>query len=446
MRIGIRIAPDEVSAVSVASDGTRTSTNRSSGADPGDAVVEVLTTLGGDERVGSVVFDVSGVLAPAADEHVFSVLIEPRRPLEPRRHLWRERALSVSAANVVGGHSALGVELVPLEEAEVRRIAAEVPPNAHLVVTATGSAGNAAHERRTAETLKSLVPLASITESRDFHSDSLLVREYTAVLNALLLSSAERFAAILERTVAAGIGADTRAYVTTNAGGCTPLSRLPITPVHSFRADVAGAMLGAAALTGRADGRLIVARPCDAHSGGIPRSCVTIGEVIDGMPAIMSRVELEDGTSLASNFAHVVPLTDLLLAGAAEPPTTVLVHGAESELALFGLAPAITTTHDLVALGAAVAPLSYWHNSIERISNPPEMTLALRDAERITYANLVASGADSEAVLLRESRVLATVYGQAQVVRVRVRGIAPTPDLHVPGMGLLTVERSSHVS
>lgn len=431
--------------MAITTDGAQTSAHRVVDTDDlRNAVVDVLSTLGAKERIGSVVFDVSRVLVPATDEHVFSVLIEPRHPREPRRHLWHDRSLPVSAANVVGGHNALGVELVPLDVAELRGIVPEVPSNAHLVVTATGSAANAAHERRAAEAVKSLVPLASITESHVFHSDSLLVREYTAVLNALLLSCAERFAAILEGAVATGAGADTRAYVTTNAGGCTPLSRLPITPVHSFRADVAGAMLGAAALTGRNDGRMIVAGPCGAHSSS-PRNCVTIGEVIEGMPAIMSRVELDDGTSLASNFAHVVPLTDLLLAGATEPPVTVLVRGAEAELAVFGLAPAITTTHDLVALGAAVAPLSYWHNCTERIAKQSDLEPALRDAERIAYANLVASGAASESVRFRESRVLATVYGQAQIVRVRVRGVAPTPDLQVADLGELPVKAGSDV-
>lgn len=419
MRIGVRVTVDEVSAAAVIERDRYEFARCAVGGDLHGAVVEVLTVV--QRAVAgaavSVVFDVSGVLTTGADDSVVSVLIEPRRPIEARLHLWLKESLRVQPAHVSGGHNALGHEILPLDEDALRRLAERVTPGAHLVVSAAGSPGNADHERLAAEVLSSVAPLASITESHSFYSDSLLVREYTAVLNALLLGSAERLAATFADAVGQAAGEGVRAYVATNEGGCTPLMRLPITPVHSFRADVAGEMLGGAAIAGRPDGRVIVAR----------RGAVRIGEFIDGLPSVVSRTALPDGTALASSFAHVVPLTDLLLSGSAEPPVTVLVEGAEQELAPFGLAPAVTTDDDLVALGAAVAPMSYWHNRVARVLGSADIDLALRDGEGIARANLVASGADPAAVRIAESRVLATTYGEAQMVRIRVRGVAETP-------------------
>ncbi|MGP3534770.1 hypothetical protein ACTU3I_08255 [Microbacterium sp. RD1] len=421
---------DEVSAAALTADGrTHFASRRFRGAltrPVAQVLTEVRRAL--EEPVAVVVFDVSGVLRRDAGARVVSILIEPRRPIRPRRHLWAAEALQVTAAHVRGGHNALGQELFPLDEDALSALAAGIPDGSHIVVSAAGSPGNGDHERRAAEVLRCAVQPASITESRSFYGDSLLVREYTAVLNAVLAASAERIASDLTDAVRRSAGEAVRALVATNEGGCTPLTRLPITPVHSFRADVAGEMLGAAVLGERSDGRLIVARP----------GAVRIAEFIDGLPSVVSRTTLPDGTSLASSIAHVVPLTDLLVSGSGDPALTVLVAGAEEELTPFGLTPAVTTDRDLVALGAAVAPMSYWHNRLVEVASASDIARALSDGEAIARANLVAAGADPGDVRVRESRVLATTYGEAQMVRIRVGAVAaavPSASSVEPGRG-----------
>ncbi|WP_167758151.1 hypothetical protein [Microbacterium sp. dk485] len=414
----MRVTVAEVSAAALTSDGRTQFASRPLQGGLTRPVAAVITELRRalDEPVAVVVFDVTGVLRTDADARVVSVLIEPRRPLQPRRHLWLEESLQVRAAHVRGGHNALGQELFSLDEDALLRLAEDVGDGAHIVVSAAGAPGNGDHERRAAEVLRGALAPASITESRSFYGDSLLVREYTAVLNALLGASAERIASDLADAVTTSAGEKARALVATNEGGSTPLTRLPITPVHAFRAEIASEMLGAALLGGRSDGRVIV-----AHAG-----TVRIAEFISGLPAVVSRTSLPDGTSLASSFAHVVPLTQLLLSGSGEPPVTVLVRGAEDALVPFGLTPAVTTDHDLVALGAAVAPMSYWHNRVVRVTSAADVAQALADGEGTARANLVAAGADPGHVHIPESRVLATTYGEAQMVRIRVRGVAET--------------------
>ena len=419
MRIGVRVTAREISAVALDAMGGLTSVRLLVARCLTRAVIGVLDRViavaGG--TVSSVVFDASGALTRDTAAGVVSVLIEPRRSPEPRRHLWAQEGIPVQVEHVRGGHTALGLELVPLDEDALREIAARIPAGAHVVVSAAGSLVNPDHERRAAELLRSSLSFGSITESSAFYSDGLLVREFTAVLNSLLMASAERLAASLSDAVLHSAGAGVRAFVATNEGGCTPLTRLPITPVHSMRADVAGEMLGGAAVASRSAGRIVVA----GHDA------VRIGEFVDGLPSVVSRAALRDGTSLASSFAHVVPLTDLLLSGSAEPPVTILVEGAEAVLAPFGLAPSHDTDVDLVALGAAVVPMSYWHNRVASVLGVEDIQRALSDGETIARANLVAWGAHPGGVSITESRVLATTYGEAQMIRIRVRGTADFP-------------------
>ena len=96
-------------------------------------------------------------------------------------------------------------------------------------------------------------------------------------------------------------------------------------------------------------------------------------------------------------------------------------------LAPFGLAPSHVTDVDLVALGAAVVPMSYWHNRVASVLGVEDIQRALSDSETIARANLVAWGAHPGGVSITESRVLATTYGEAQMIRIRVRGTADFP-------------------
>lgn len=424
MRIGVHVGANSVRAAALVDSDVIEAAEPTVGLDDlGDAVARVLrrvrTRLG--EEISSVIVDVSEVLTPDDSADVVAVLIEPRIPVVPRRHGWERDGLRVDTAQIRGGHTALGDELVPIDEEALLQLAATVPAGAHLILSAAGAPCNPVHERRAAELLRAAAPVASVTESHTFFSDSILVREHTAVVNALLLRQGEQLSGILADAVARVAGDDARVFVSRNDGGCSSLARLSVTPVHSVRSGIAAAVRGAATLAGRSSGRLVLALP----------DAVLIGEFTEGMLPAVARPPLPAGrAALASNFAQVVPLTDLLISGSTEAPVAVAAEGCEGALGAFGLEPALITGHALVALGASTAPLSHWHNGIARIVTANDVAKALREGAQIARAALVAAGAAPDDVRVTESRVLATSYDEAQVVRIRVRTVAATPGRH----------------
>jgi hypothetical protein len=321
------------------------------------------------------------------------VLIEPRQPPEQRINLWRKSALPVTAANVVGGHAATGDEIVPLDEDALVRLAAGITPGSHLVVAAVGSLVNENHESRAAEILRINAHPASITQSRFFSSGSLLIRENTAVHNALLLTCSDELADLLTAAVARGAGPGVPAYVATNDGGCSPLARLPVSPVHCLNSAIAGELVGAGAILGGPDDPVVA-----SQHPGLP------WDVMDALPALTGTTTMPDGTILASTSVRVSPLL---------PPA--LPH------------PAAVTDDDLVALGAAMAPLTYIYNQVVRVAGVDDVGRALHDGESRARTVLVAAGADPATVRIPERRVQATAYAMAHMVTIRVRGIAPLP-------------------
>ena len=417
MRVGVHIGRGYVCAATVVDDEVVQAVETRSDVDA--AVTAALTRIAAmlGEPVTSVIVDVSDLLEPDDSTEVVAVLIEPRLPVTPRRHGWETEGLTVTTAQLRGGHTALGDELVALDEEAMLRLAGDLPRGARVVLSATGARCNPAHERRAAEMLRAAASVAGVTESHTFFSDSILTREYTAVVNAKLLRRAERLSRVLAAAVARGAGPDARVFVARNDGGCSSLARLSATPVHSLHSAFAARMRGAAAVVGRTAGRVVVALA----------EGVFLGEFADGMLPVVAKAAAPPGApALASMFAQVVPLTDVLLSGGGAP-ATVAVRGSESALVAFGLTASITTDDDLVAIGAAMAPLSHWHNGITRIQVPADVPRALRDGASLAKATLVAVGADPELVRVTESRVLATAYDEAQIVRIRVRAVAETP-------------------
>ena len=186
-------------------------------------------------------------------------------------------------------------------------------------------------------------------------------------------------------------------------------------------------------LADTADGRVIVAGP----------GAVRVGDLIDGIASVRTGMTLREGAVLASSFARVLPLSPLLAPGRDDAAVAVAVRGFEGDLAAFEIEPAIVTDADLVAVGAAVAPLSYWYHRVVRVVDAADVDRALRGGEGTARMNLVASGADPDDVRITESRVLGTTYGDAQVVRLRVRGVAPTPDVPLPDAPEHTMRRTA---
>lgn len=421
MRIGVRVGTDEVAAAAVLADGSRGPARTAPAEGGGHArLVGVLArALAGEseEPVSAVVVELSAALALVPASPVAAIRVTPREaPLAPAEmpslRPW------VTTFHVRGGHSALGRVLVPLDEEALAAIAREVEPGSMLAVTAAGSLGNPEHERRAGAIVRAAARLGGVIESSAFYADSFRVREQTAVSTAALQSGAEALALRIGDALGAAVP-DARQFVVTNDGGCAPLSRLPMLSAHAMRSRGAAEMLGAAAVAGRQDGRIVLVDDAGAR----------FADLAGGLLAARATTTLADGTRLASSSPHIVPVEDPLAWGALEPDAVVLAAGAAGREARSSVEPSIVVDGDL----AAIAPLAAWCNRLAFVRSAAEIQDALDGGERFVRAGLVGAGADPGQVRIAESRVLSSTYGMQEVVRLRVRGVAPTPSAPMPG-------------
>lgn len=424
-RVGVRVAPDAISVVAVGSDGGSVESAFAVAGSVPDAIATALRGLPAEFRQerAVLVFDVGAALAPCDPRALVVIRIAPRAPVDEVHD--RRLALSREAAvvHIAGGHSTLGNELAPLDTAGLHAVAATLPRGAVVVVTAVGSMVDDQHERAAADIVRRAADPASIVLSSSFFANSVRERERTAVLNGRLLASAEALAEEIS-DAASLVAPRARLFCSVNEGGCAPLSRLPVMPVHSLASHRANELIGAVSVAGVRDGRIVVAR----EDGAV------LGELIDGLPTVVGKTEVR-GASIASICANVAPLSDALLGGREGAPPAVSSGDAARTLAYFGLAAAAGTDLDLVSLGAALSPLSYWRQRLVRVRSSDEIARALSEARALATARLVSFGAALPDVTVTESQVVGSTYGDPQVVRVRVRAIAAMSESVLVGAG-----------
>lgn len=424
MRIGIRVAQNQVAGVYVRADGSHgTQRIRVGDAGPVAAFDTLLGRLlregapprGADtEHTNSINFDVSALLRPQAKRIVTVIRVAPRPPADLAHEIsGGVTALSTSRVmHVRGGHTKFGEELVPLDTEALHAIAREAQPGERYVVTAVGSLLNQDHELEAGRILLEHARPASLGYSHSFHSSSFVIRERTAVVNSSLIPDAESLGTSLA-LVAGRRVPHARLFVTTNDGGCVPLARLSVSPVHSMMSARPSELIGAAALSDLSDGRLVVS----GESGTF------FGEIIDGVPTVLSQSRPQGGEPFATKSANLIPVTESLLSGQLVVPTLVLTR-EDAEVPDWDPTKVIRADADLCALGAACAPLTDWVNRIVRISTAAEVEQALSAARAQVGARLVSFGAPPSQVRILESRVVATPYENASVVSVRVHGVA----------------------
>ncbi|MHB8469801.1 MAG: hydantoinase/oxoprolinase family protein [Gaiellaceae bacterium] len=209
---------------------------------------------------------------------MYDVQIEKRRPIVPRSLTWEisERRL------------ADGSVLVPLDEDEVRAVAAEL--RAEGVETAAVSYLHAyadpAHERRTREILAEELPDLPVTISSDV---SLQGREYertnTAVVNAYLTPVLGRYLQELS-VMLPHIGVKAPLWIMQSSGGLAPARRAAELPVRTVESGpAAGALVSA--FHGLAAGHSEV---ISLDMGGTTAKAAVIRE---GRPATTRQFELE---------------------------------------------------------------------------------------------------------------------------------------------------------
>jgi hypothetical protein len=413
VRIGIGVYDDRLSAVGLHLDGRRTDVvvPISSGIEaPLDRLLARFPTSPGD-AVDSIAFDLSTVLRRAGDAPLTVVRIAPRPPVErtDEPHVGTAPILHVR-----GGHTTLGDELAPFDARGFRTAAAGIPGGSRVVITSVGSFANPAHELAAGEILLEHGGPLSVTFSHSFDSNSFATRERTAELNSAMSADAEALTTSLS-LISGRRFPGARLSVTRNDGGRVPLSRLAAAPVHSALSGPAIEFVGGASFCGLTEGDLILA----TASGPI------LGTMRDEVPAVVPQLRW-NGARLATQAAHLVPATRILLHGRVPAPRLVAAVGAELDEGLDDHG-AVGADTDLRALGAAVAPLSDWALGVVRAGNATEMAHELRAAEARVHARLVAFGALPSMVRIVESRLVATTYEHARVVSVRVHGVAAEP-------------------
>ena len=420
MRVGVALWPDSLACGWMGTDGRLAANSEPEphdgrGSALSSSLRRALAAIPRGRRESaavptSIVFDASALLDLSVRPPTTLIRIAPRPPIDAQH----EQEISPESTRVVhvrGGHTALGEELVPLDTEALRSLAATAAPGERFVITGAGSLVNAEHERRAGGILLEHAEPAGIEYGHAFPASSFTLREATALANSSLLAQAVSLGTNLA-LAGEDIAPDARLYVATNDGGCTPLARLSSTPVHSAISGRATELVGAAALCGSHDGRVIVA---DTHGEAL-------GEFVSGVPTVVAGPSSAHGLDLAIRSAHVLPVSEEHVSGRVERPVMLTRDGIEP--GLLGLESRVHLDEDLRAIGAACLPLTEWEERTLSVASAAEMNHEVANAEARVRARLVSFGAGLSEVRIHESRVIATAYELPRVVSVRIRGVA----------------------
>jgi hypothetical protein len=264
--------------------------------------------------------------------------------------------------------------------------------------------------------------------SHRFSSSSFAIRERTALVNSSLIPEAEYLVTALA-VAAARYVAEGRVYVASNSGGCLPLPRWSIEPVHSMFSGPATKFIGAAALADVTTGSLLVSDPDGAF----------FAKIEQGVPTAVAQYRDAEGYDLATPTAGIIPVHALNARTAIEA-RCVIVDGREPPRCTDTDPLTIESIEVLRAVGAAHAPLSAWVTQMVRIKNANDMQRAVAAARAEATARLVSYGAESVSVMILESRVIATAYEHPDFVSVRVHAVAMPGTTPLP-QGVLDASR-----
>ncbi|TMV79230.1 hydantoinase/oxoprolinase family protein, partial [Thioclava sp. BHET1] len=185
---------------------------------------------------------------------------------------------------VKGGYEFDGRILSPLDEDEILRIAGEIRAKGLNVaaVTCVFSGVNDAMEIRVKEMLEAECPGLRVVMSKDIGRHGLLARESAAIMNASLLSLADRtVAAFGEALKRAKIAAPF--YITQNDGTLMAADVVRDYPVLTFASGPTNSMRGAAFLTGLKEAIVVdvggTTSDVGALSMGFPRQASTTVDI-----------------------------------------------------------------------------------------------------------------------------------------------------------------------
>jgi N-methylhydantoinase A/oxoprolinase/acetone carboxylase beta subunit len=183
-----------------------------------------------------------------------------------------------------GGHEFDGREISPLDETELRGVAAAIGRRGvqAVAVSSVFSPVNDAMERRAADILAAALPGATITRSAEIGRIGLLERENATILNACLRQLAATTIgafrqAIAELEIAAPL------YLTQNDGTLMSAEFAEDYPVLTFASGPTNSMRGAALLSGLSDAIVVdiggTTSDVGALTHGFPREASVVVEV-----------------------------------------------------------------------------------------------------------------------------------------------------------------------
>ncbi len=185
---------------------------------------------------------------------------------------------------VRGGYEFDGREISPLDEDEIVRIAGDIRAKGlrTAAVTCVFSGINDAMELRTKEILQQHCPGLPVVMSKDIGRHGLLARESAAIMNASLLSLADRTVAAFGKALeTAGIKAPF--YITQNDGTLMAADVVRSFPVLTFASGPTNSMRGAAFLTGIKDAVVVdvggTTSDVGSLSHGFPRQASTTVDI-----------------------------------------------------------------------------------------------------------------------------------------------------------------------
>lgn len=306
-----------------------------------------------------------------------------------------------------------GEELVSLELGPLAEFCAQAEPGLDYVVTEVGALSASEHEERVADYLFEHAAPRRVELSHEFFGQGFGTREHSASVNNSLRDAAEAFGEAAG-LICEDVVPDARLYVVQNDGGAAPISRLALAPVHSLHSMAATAMIGAAALTDRSEGQVALLAPEHRVTATMKRGVLTVD------PYQRS----ENGTLLATQTARVQPATSVMVQSLGDEVAVVCLPEADTSDLDPGRGFKVEEGLDVVALGAALAPLADWVNRVITIRGGQDPTPHLEEAEALVSARLLAQGAAPDTIEIVESRFATTAYENSLIASVRVRGIS----------------------
>ncbi|WP_165218982.1 hydantoinase/oxoprolinase N-terminal domain-containing protein [Affinirhizobium pseudoryzae] len=296
---------------------------------------------------------------------------------------------------VKGGYEFDGRILSPLDEDEIVRIAGEIRAKGlkAAAVTCVFSGINDTMELRTRELLHRHCPGVPVVMSKDIGRHGLLARESAAIMNASLLSLADRTVAAFQKALVQA-GLTCPFYITQNDGTLMAADVVRAFPVLTFASGPTNSMRGAAFLTGLKDAVVVdvggTTTDVGSLSHGFPRQASTtvdIGGVKTNfrMPDVFSIglgggslvVKGENGISIGpKSVGYRVRREALCFGGSTLTATDIAVAAGKADVG----DRALVRTLDAALVGAAVARIDAMLEACverSRISSTPVPVIAV---------------------------------------------------------------------